>query len=80
MTRTPIGIFVSPGESLPRLTPYRFDPSRCQEPLTGIVHQLAWCAAAAECRPHSTIPTREEEAAREREAAAWNPPGRYQGD
>jgi hypothetical protein len=82
MRHPPTGVYYNMGvlTPLPKpFTPYRFDKSKCTEMMDGIVHQLAWCVAAAEVRSHSTVPSVEEAAAREREAQAWEPAGRYSG-
>lgn len=68
----------------PRYTPYRYDPAAIglgvNERFTHMIHMLA--VTAAMCYPNrcSLIPSVEEVAAREREAQAWEPAGRYQGD
>ena len=60
----------------PRYTPYRYNPAAIglgvNERFTHMIHMLA--VTAAMCYPNrcSLIPSVEEVAAREREAAAWN--------
>lgn len=50
------------------------------EKFVHMIHVLAAWVAACNNRPFSLVPTVKEVAAREREAAAWNPPFRYNGD
>jgi hypothetical protein len=64
----------------PRITPYRFDPSKCTEPTTFIRHMGARLDCAIFGWPFSLVPSKEEVAAREREAASWNIPGGFNGD